>query len=357
MNGHPFEIAGRRIGPDRPPFVVAEMSANHGRDFERAVAILKAAAGAGADAVKLQTYTAETLTLDCDKPCFRIDGTPWDKRSLYDLYSEAAMPWEWQPKLKERAEGLELAFFSTPFDATSVEFLERMDVPAYKIASFELIDLPLLRRVAMTGKPIILSTGMGTLAEIDEAVGTLRGAGCKQLALLKCTSAYPATADSMNLRTIPHLCETFGVPVGLSDHSMDPAIPIAAVAAGACIIEKHLTDSRARGGPDAEFSLEPDEFKQMATSVRTAHAALGGISYGAGPAETAGRKLRRSLFAVEDIAAGERFTAENVRSIRPADGLSPRNIEAILGNTARSDIPRGTPLDWEQIERDSRGPP
>ncbi len=350
MNEHPFEIAGCEIGPERPPFVVAEMSANHGQDFQHAVALLEAAANAGADAIKLQTYTAETLTLDCDRPCFRIRETPWNNRTLHDLYSEAAMPWDWQPKLKARAEQLGLICFSTPFDPTSVDFLEQMEVPVYKIASFELVDLPLLCRVAATGKPVILSTGMATLPEIEEAVATLREAGCRQLALLKCTSAYPATAESMNLRAIPHLRETFGTPVGLSDHSLEAVIPVAAVSMGACIIEKHLTDSRAAGGPDSQFSLEPDEFKQMVASVRTAHAALGQVSYGADDVETAGRELRRSLFAVEDIAAGERFTSENVRSIRPAAGLAPRHYDAILGRRARRDIARGTPVDWDLIE-------
>jgi len=344
-----FQIAGRLIGPDQPPYVVAEMSANHAGDFRQAAAILEAAADAGADAVKLQTYTPESLTIDCDRPCFRIEGTPWAGRKLHDLYAQAAMPWQWQPKLKRHAEQLGLVLFSSPFDSAAVDFLETMQVPAYKIASFELVDLPLLRRVALTGKPIILSTGMATLAEIDEAVRTIRSAGPRQLALLKCTSAYPAGAEQMNLQTIGHLAEGFGVPVGLSDHTLEPAVPVAAVACGACIIEKHLTLSRAGGGPDSGFSLEPEELKQMVQAVRTAHAALGKVHYGGSPDEAAGRRLRRSLFVVQDIRAGEKFTRENVRSIRPADGLHTRYLEEVLRRTARVGLQRGTPLDWSHL--------
>jgi pseudaminic acid synthase len=344
-----IEIAGRRIGPGQPPYIVAEMSANHGRDFQRAVKILQAAAAAGADAVKLQTYTPESLTIDCDHPRFRIQGTIWAGRTLYDLYREAAMPWQWQPELKRIAEQLGLALYSTPFDATAVDFLEQMQLPAYKIASFELVDLPLLRRVAQTGKPLILATGMATLAEIDEAVATIAEAGGRQLALLKCTSTYPAAAEQMNLRTIPHLAEAFRAPVGLSDHSLEPGVPPAAVACGACIIEKHLTLSRDLGGPDAAFSLEPEQFRQMVRAVHTAHAALGTVSYGPTEQEAAGRRLRRSLFAVEDISAGEPFSVKNVRAIRPADGLHPRCLERILGRTARVDLARGTPLRWSHV--------
>ena len=350
MNVQPLQIAGRPIGPNQPPYLVAEMSANHGRNFQQAVDILEAAAEAGADAVKLQTYTPESLTLACNRPCFRIDGTIWNGRTLYDLYAEAAMPWEWQPKLKEIANRLGIALFCSPFDAAAVGFLEQMQVPAYKIASFELVDLPLLKCVAQTGRPVILSTGMATLAEIDEAVRTLRTAGCRQLALLKCTSAYPAAAEDLNLRTIPHLAAAFGVPVGLSDHTLEPAVPVAAVAVGACVIEKHLTLSRGAGGPDAAFSLEPDEFRRMARAVRTAYAALGTVRYDPSDRETPGLCFRRSLFAVEDIPAGAAFTPENVRSIRPAAGLHPRYLETVLGRTARVDVPRGTPLDWNHLD-------
>ncbi len=349
MRYHHFQIAGRPIGPDEPPYLVAEMSANHGQDFQRAVEIVEAAAAAGADAVKLQTYTPDTLTIDCNSPTFRIEGTIWAGRTLYELYGEAATPWAWQPKLKQIAEDLGLHFFSTPFDPTAVDFLEKMDVPAYKIASFELVDVPLLRCVARTGKPIVLSTGMATLAEIDEAVRTIREAGGKQLALLKCTSAYPASARQMNLRAVPHLAETFQVPVGLSDHSLDAAVPVAAVALGACIVEKHFTLSRATPGPDSPFSLEPGEFRQTAEAVRAAHQALGAVRYGPGDHEVPARRFRRSLFAVEDVKAGELFTEQNVRSIRPADGLHPRWLDQILGRRARRDVPRGTPLRWEHV--------
>lgn len=350
MTDKQIEIAGRRIGPGEPPFVVAEISANHGRDFQRAVKIVEAAAAAGADAVKLQTYTPDSLTIDCHDPRFRIRGTLWAGQTLYDLYAQAAMPWDWQPKLKRAAEQLGLVLFSTPFDSPGVDFLEQMEVPAYKIASFELVDLPLLRRVAGTGRPILLSTGMATLAEIDEAVGTIRAAGGRQLALLKCTSAYPANADEMDLRTIPHLAEAFGVPVGLSDHGLEPGVPPAAVACGASIIEKHLTLSRDLPSPDRAFSLEPDEFKHMVRAVHAAHAALGAVRYGPSEQEAAGLRFRRSLFAVEDISAGEPFTPANVRAIRPADGLHPRYLETILGRTARVDIGRGAPLNWTHID-------
>jgi N-acetylneuraminate synthase len=345
----PFAIAGRAIGPGEPPYIVAEISANHRQDFQQAVAIVRAAAEAGADAVKLQTYTADTLTLDCDRPPFRIRGTIWNGRTLHDLYREAAMPWDWQPKLREVAHGLGLTLFSTPFDATAVAFLESLSVPAYKIASFEIVDLSLLRCVAATGKPVILSTGMATLEEIDEALRTLRQAQAGPVALLKCTSAYPAGPDEMNLYGIPRLAEVFGVPVGLSDHTLSATVPVAAVALGATIVEKHLTLSRAQGGPDCAFSLEPAEFQQMAAAVRTAHQALGSAQFGAGPGEVASCRLRRSLFAVRDIRAGERFTTENVRSIRPADGLPPRYLDRVLGATARVAIPRGTPLAWEHL--------
>ncbi|MHC4400240.1 MAG: pseudaminic acid synthase [Planctomycetota bacterium] len=349
MSRSEFQIGDRRIGPGHPPYVVAEMSANHGGDFDEAARILEAAAEAGADAVKLQTYTPDTLTIDCDGPSFRIEGTIWAGRTLYDLYGEAFTPWEWHAKLDEIAGRLGLGLFSTPFDATAVEFLERMNVPAYKIASFELVDLPLLQCVARTGKPIILSTGMATLAEIGEAVDTVRASGGTDLALLKCTSAYPASAEEMNLKTLPHLAEAFQVPVGLSDHSLELAVPVAAVALGACIVEKHFTLSRERPGPDAPFSLEPHEFREMARAVRAAHQALGRVGYGPAEREEASRRFRRSLFVVEDVTAGEPFTAANVRSIRPGNGLHPRHLAHVLGRVARRDVPRGTPLDWSMI--------
>jgi pseudaminic acid synthase len=345
-----IQIGRRTIGPGYPPYVVAEMSANHGQDFAQAVRIVEAAAAAGADAVKLQTYTPDSLTIDCDAPPFRIAGTIWAGRTLRDLYAEAAMPWSWQPKLRQIALDHNMELFSSPFDAASVDFLQAMEVPAYKIAAFELVDLSLLRRVAQTGKPMILSTGLATFEEIDEAVRTVRRAGGRELLLLKCTSAYPATAADMNLRAIPHLAAGFSLPVGLSDHSLDAAVPAAAVALGACMVEKHLTLSRATPGPDRDFSLEPAEFRQMVQAVRTAYQALGSVRLGPGPSEQASRRFRRSLFVVCDIRAGEPFTPQNVRSIRPADGLHPRHLDEILSRVARMDIARGTPLAWEHVE-------
>jgi len=349
MNG--IEINGRRIGPGYPTYIVAEMSANHNQDFEQAVKILEAAKEAGADALKLQTYTSDSLTIDCDNEYFRIKGTLWEGRTLYELYNEAYTPWEWQPKLKEIADSLGLDLFSTPFDETAVDFLEKMNVPAHKIASFETVDLPLLRRIARTGKPVIMSTGMATLAEIDEAVRTIKEAGGNQLALLKCTSAYPAPPEEMNLQTIPDLAETFGVPAGLSDHTLGIAVPIAAVALGACIIEKHFTLSRAVPGPDTTFSLEPQEFKAMVDAVRTVEKALGEVHYDVSENEAKSRLLRRSLFVVRDMKAGEVFTGDNVRSIRPGYGLHTRYRDEIIGRQAKQDIPRGTPFSWDLMER------
>jgi len=345
-----IEIAGRRIGSGYPCYVVAEMSANHNQSFDEAVRIVEAAAAAGADAVKLQTYTPDTITLDCDNEYFRIKGgTLWDGRTLHALYGEAYTPWEWQPKLQAVARDLGLHCFSSPFDATAVDFLEGMEVPAYKVASFENGDLPLLRKMARTGKPIILSTGMATLAELDEAVRTIREAGGRELALLKCTSAYPSPPAEANLRTIPHLAEAFGVPAGLSDHTLGVAVPIAAIALGACIVEKHFTLARAAGGPDSAFSLEPGEFRAMVDAMRVAEQALGRVHYGVSPAEAASRAFRRSLFVVKDVRAGEPLTAENVRSIRPADGLHTRHLDEVLARRASRDLARGTPLTWDCV--------
>ena len=344
-----IEINGCRIGSGYPTYVVAEVSANHNQQFERAVEIIKAAKGSGADAVKLQTYTADTLTLDCDNKYFQIKGTPWDGRMLHDLYGEAYTPWEWQPKLKEIANDLGLELFSTPFDNTAVDFLEGMNVPAYKVASFENVDLELLRKIAQTGKPIIMSTGMATLAEIDESVSTLREAGTEQLALLKCTSAYPASPDEMHLLTLSHMAEAFGVPVGLSDHTLGVAVPVSAVALGACIVEKHFTLSRHDGGPDAVFSLEPDEFRTMVEAIRVTEKALGAIHYGVGRDEAESRVFRRSLFVVQQMKAGDSFTSENVRSIRPGYGLHTRYRDEVLGREASRDIPMGTPLVWDLV--------
>jgi N-acetylneuraminate synthase len=344
-----IEINRRKIGTGHPVYVVAEMSANHRQDFGQAVKIIEAAKQAGADAVKLQTYTPDTLTIDCDNEYFRIKGTIWEGRNLYDLYGEAYTPWDWQPKLKEIAEGLGLDLFSTPFDSTAVDFLEQMGVPAHKIASFELVDLLLIRKVAATGKPMIMSTGMATLEEIGEAVAAAREAGCRDLALLKCTSAYPAPPDEMNLRTIPDLAERFDVPVGLSDHTLGIAVPVAAVALDACIIEKHFTLSRDVPGPDSAFSLEPEEFKAMVGAVRDAEKALGSISYDLTEHEKASRVFRRSLFVVKDMKAGDTFTEENIRSIRPGHGLHTRHLNNVLGKRASRNIKRGDPLLWDSI--------
>lgn len=345
-----IEIAGRRIGPGQPTYVIAEMSANHGQQFDQAGAIVSAAKEAGADAIKFQTYTPDTLTIDCDNEHFRIGkGTVWEGKNLYQLYGEAYTPWDWQPKLKKIANDLGMDCFSTPFDATAVGFLDAMNVPAHKIASFELVDIALIQRIARTGKPIIMSTGMATLEEIAEAVKAIREAGGGQLALLKCTSAYPAAPEEMNLRTIPDLASRFGVPVGLSDHTLGISAPVSAVALGACIIEKHLTLRRSDGGPDAAFSLEPAEFKAMVDAVRVGEKALGRVNYEVTEKEAASRVFRRSLFVVEDMKAGDVFTDKNVRSIRPGYGLPPKHLADVLGRRATRDIARGTPLQWEHF--------
>jgi len=346
-----LEINSRRIGPGYSTYVVAEMSANHNQSFDEAVKIIQAAKHSGADAIKLQTYTPDTLTINCDSQYFRIEkGGLWENRNLYDLYREAQTPWEWQPKLKKIANSLGLDLFSTPFDASAVDFLERMDTPAYKIASFEIVDLPLIQVIAETGKPVILSTGMANLAEIDEAVGVIRSTGNDQLALLKCTSAYPALPEDMNLRTIEHLSRAYQVPAGLSDHTLDIAVAVAAVSLGACIIEKHLTLRRSKKGPDSVFSLEPPEFKAMVAAVRTAEQAIGNVCYEITEKEKGNRLFRRSLFVVEDIQAGQKFTEHNVRSIRPGHGLHTRYLPLILGKKAKRSIERGTPLSWDLIE-------
>lgn len=347
-----FKINGRPIGPDQPVYIVAEMSANHGQNYDKAVAILTAAKEAGADAIKLQTYTADTITLKSNSAPFRIGGgTLWDGRTLHDLYQEAYTPWDWQPKLKKEADKLGLDFFSSPFDSTAVEFLEQMRVPAHKIASFEVVDIPLIQQVAKTGKPTIMSTGMATLEEITEAVNAFYGAGGRQLALLKCTSAYPADPGDMHLNTISDLASRFKTVVGISDHTGGSAVAVAAVALGASIIEKHFILSRSEGGPDSAFSMEPKEFKELVDAVRIAERALGGVHYGGSESEAKARVFRRSLFAVKDIEAGEAFTADNVRSIRPAAGLHTRHLNEVLGKKATRAIEKGTPLDWKLIEK------
>jgi pseudaminic acid synthase len=347
-----IKINGRSVGPGHPVYIVAEISANHGQDFDRAVGLIQAANAAGVDAVKLQTYTPDTMTIASDREYFRIrGGTLWDGRTLHDLYAEAFTPWEWQPRLKQVANDLGLDLFSTPFDASSVEFLEEMGVPAHKLASFELVDIGLIQKLARTGKPLIVSTGMASLAEIEEAVEAARAAGASEMVLLKCTSAYPADAAEMNLRTIPELARQFQVPAGLSDHSMGVSVPIAAVALGACMIEKHITLSRAAKGPDSAFSLEPAEFKEMVDAVRTTERALGEIRFGASDHEKSSLAFRRSLFVVADMKQGEVFSAASVRAIRPGHGLHTRHLPEVLGRRAACDIERGTPLSWKLVEK------
>ncbi len=345
-----FVIHGRPIQAGLPTYIIAELSANHNQSFDRAVELVQEAKQCGADAVKLQTYTPDTITVNADGPHFRhASDSLWAGKRLYDLYREAYTPWDWQPKLKAVADELGLDLFSSPFDPTAVDFLETMGVPAYKVASFELVDLPLVEKIAGTGKPVILSTGMATLAEIAEAVEAVRRVSDAGLALLKCTSAYPAPPAEMNLRTIPHLAEAFGVPAGLSDHTLGIAVPVAAVAMGACIIEKHFTLSRAEPGPDCAFSLEPHEFRAMVEGVRTAEKALGTVHYGLSGRDEASRVFRRSLFVVKDIRSGEPLTKENVRSIRPGHGLPPKYLPSVLGRRATQDLAKGTPLTWDLV--------
>ncbi len=344
------QINGRSIGPGSPVYIIAEMSANHGQEFDQAVSIIHAAKEAGADAIKLQTYTADTLTLACKSRHFQIGkGTIWEGKTLHELYGEAFTPWEWQPKLKQIANGLGMDLFSSAFDASAVDFLEAMDVPAHKIASFELVDLPLIEKMAGTHKPMLLSTGMASIEEIDEAVQTARNAGADQIALFKCTSAYPAPPESMNLATIADMAARFGVPVGLSDHSLGIAVPVAAVALGTCMIEKHLTLSRSVPGPDSAFSLEPHEFKEMVQAVRAAEKAVGEISYAEQGHESATRMFRRSLFVACDVRAGETASTDNVRSVRPGNGLAPKHLKDVLDHKFTQDIAQGTPLTWNLI--------
>ncbi|MCL2654211.1 MAG: pseudaminic acid synthase [Coriobacteriia bacterium] len=331
-------------------FVIAELSANHDGSLERARQTVKAAAAAGADAIKIQTYTADTLTLDCALPPFRIEEGLWAGRTLYELYQEAATPWEWHRELRDLAYKEGILFFSTPFDDTAVDFLEELEVPLYKIASFELIDIPLLKKVAATHKPVILSAGMATIAEVEEAVTTLREGGSGEVTLLKCTSAYPALPAEANLLTIPDMYERFACGVGLSDHTLGSAVAVAAVALGATVVEKHFTLDRSGGGPDDSFSMEPEEFAPMITDIRIAALARGKVQYEPTGSQSASLRFRRSLFVVQDISAGEMFTKENVRCIRPSDGLHPRYYEAVLGKCASCDVKRGTPLRMEQVD-------
>lgn len=343
-------IGGRRIGPGRPMFVIAEMSCNHHGKYAEAVRLVRAAKDAGADAIKLQTYTPDTMTLDGEQPWFKIKGTIWDGRGLYGLYKEAMTPWEWHAPLKKLANSLGLVLFSSPFDASAVDYLEKLGMPAYKIASFENGDIPLIRKVAKTRKPVIVSTGTATTAEVDEAVKTLKAARAN-FALLKCVSAYPAPEAEMNLRAIPALAARHNVPVGLSDHTLGATTAIAAAALGACVLEKHLIMSRKSGGPDAPFSMEPAEFKNMVRAIRSTEAALGDGKLGPAPSETPSRAFRRSLFIVKDVDAGEKLTPANLRAIRPGNGLPPREFDAALSRRAKKAIKRGTPLSWSLVTR------
>jgi pseudaminic acid synthase len=348
-----LEIGDRMIGARHPTYIVAELSANHRGRFDYAVKLIEAAARAGADAVKLQTYTADTMTVPSNAEGFRIEsGSPWDGRTLHELYAESHLPWEWHAPLQRVADELGLDLFSTPFDRTAVDFLQRLGVPAFKVSSFEIVDLPLIRRIAGTRKPMILSTGMATLAEIEEAVTAARTAGAKALALLKCTSAYPASPDDAHLRTIPHLAETFHVPVGLSDHTLGSTVSVAAVALGATIVEKHLTLSRSIPTTDRSFSIEPEELTRMVEAIRTAERSLGDVTYDATPSEEPSRTFRRSLYVVADTKKGQVFDRTNVRAIRPGLGLHTRYLEDVLGHRAARDLVRGTPLAWDLIELD-----
>ena len=344
-------IRNHRIGPGNPTYIIAEMSANHLMDLGRARDIVRAAADAGADAIKLQTYTPDTITFDSDASYFQVNqGTIWDGTTLHKLYESAYTPWEWHTELMELASEVGLDCFSSPFDLTAVDFLERLDVPAYKIASFEITDIPLIRKVAGTGKPVIISTGIARLADIELAVGACHEMGNANVVLLKCTSAYPAPYDEMNLKVIPSLSETFDVPVGLSDHSLGNEVAIAGVALGACVVEKHLTLRRSDGGPDSAFSMEPEEFASMVEGIRHAEASLGKVTYELTEKQIKSREHSRSLFVVRDMKKGEAFNGENVRSIRPAFGLHTIYLNNVLGRVARKDIPAGTPLTWALVD-------
>jgi N-acetylneuraminate synthase len=346
-----MRIAEREIGRDQRPYLIAEMSGNHNQSLDRALAIVEAAARSGADAIKLQTFTAATMTLDVSAPGFTIDdpASPWAGQRLFDLYEKAHTPWEWHAPIMQFARELGLHCFSSPFDESAVDFLESLQVPAYKIASFESTDLRLIRKVAATGKPIIISVGMATAAEIDEAVRTAREAGCDDLVLLKCTSTYPASPECTNIRTIPNLRETFRCEVGLSDHTMGVGVAVASVALGAVVIEKHFTLRRADGGVDSAFSMEPQEFACLRAESDRAWQALGDVHYGPVGVEKASLAFRRSIYIVADMRAGEVLTESNMRCIRPGFGLPPKFYDSLLGRRLARDVPKGTPLDWSLL--------
>ena len=351
MNCENIEILRRKIGPNHPPFIIAEMSGNHNQSLDRALAIVDAAAKAGAHALKLQTYTADTMTLDIAEREFFINDPEslWKGKSLYDLYKEAYTPWEWHRPIFDRCRYLGLIYLSTPFDETAVDFLEELDVPCYKIASFENADIPLIRKVAATGKPMIISTGMATIAELDETVRTAREAGCRDLILLKCTSSYPATPENTNILTIPHMATLFDCQIGLSDHTMGIGAAVASVALGATMIEKHFTLSRADGGVDSAFSMEPDEMRVLAAEIKKAWQALGKVSYGPTEKEKKSLIFRRSLYIVQDMKKGDILTRENLRAIRPGLGLPPKYYDTLLGKSVNRDVQRGTAVSWELV--------
>jgi pseudaminic acid synthase len=347
----PIEIGGRAVGPGRPTFVIAELSANHGQRLDRALELVRLAAEAGADAVKLQTYTPATMTLDLDLPAFRVgEGTLWAGRRLADLYAEAMTPWEWYPDLAAAAAEAGLVLFSTPFDATAVDFLAELDTPAYKIASFELLDLPLIRRAAAHGRPLIMSTGMATQDEIGAAIAAATEAGAGGLVLLRCNSSYPAPSDEMDLRTIPDMIDRWSVPVGLSDHTLGLTAVTAAIALGACAVEKHLTLDRGEGGPDAAFSLQPEELAATVQAIRDVEAALGTVRYGPSPSERPSLSFRRSVWVTQDLAAGDAFSADNLAALRPAGGLAPDELDQVVGRRAARAIAAGTALTWNLVE-------
>ena len=347
----PVSIAGQTIGLGYKPFIIAEMSGNHNQDLERALAIVDAAAKAGANALKLQTYTADTMTLDIDEGAFHIEDPKslWQGNSLYKIYQQAYAPWEWHKQIFDRCKALGLIYLSTPFDETAVDFLETLDVPCYKIASFENTDLPLIRKVASTGKPMIISTGMATVAELDETVRMARKSGCPNVILLKCTSTYPATSDNTNILTIPHMRELFECEVGLSDHTMGLGVAVASVALGATIIEKHFTLLRADGGVDSAFSMEPSELCQLVKETECAWQALGSVAYGATEKENASLQYRRSLYIVEDMIRGEILTRDNLKAIRPGFGLPTKYLDLLIGRRLNQDVSKGTPASWEIV--------
>lgn len=345
-----FEINGRKVGPDHPPYIIAELSANHNGSLERALQTIDAAQRCGAGAIKLQTYTADTMTIDCDRPDFMVKGGLWDGFKLYDLYKWAQTPFEWHQTMFEHARKIGITVFSTPFDESAVDLLERLDAPAYKIASFENTDLPLIRYVAKTGKPMIMSTGMATEAEIAEAVDTARGAGCKDLVLLHCISSYPAPMDQANLRQMPELARRFGTIPGLSDHTIGTTASVAAVALGACVIEKHFTLSRSDKGPDSEFSIEPAELERLCQETHDAWLALGKVGYQRQSAEEGSKVFRRSVYFVRDLPAGAIVSAGDIRRIRPGMGLPPKYFDALIGKRLKVGVVRGTATNWSQFD-------